>query len=164
MIVGHRSEGAGFPVRRLPLLLCSLLGASLLLTACTGDSVDESPAADTAAAVDTDTVQTDPPVRTAAVVVTFAEFTPATQRIGAAAHVQGLLETGGTCTLTAVPEDGSASVVGKPGAAEPGAATTDCGELGVEVPEGSTGAWQVSVTYSSPTTELSSPAIEVRLP
>jgi hypothetical protein len=158
-----RSQRTGSPVRRLPLLLGSLLAGSLVLTACTGDGSEMPPADVSSAAVDTDSVQTDPPVRTPAVVVTFAEFAPATQRIEAAAHVQGLLETGGTCTLTAVPADGSEAVVDE-GRAEPGAATTDCGELRVDTPEGSTGTWQVSVTYSSPTTELSSPTIEVQIP
>lgn len=153
------------PDRSVPFRLGSAplaLGLALLLGACTGGAPAASPA--TTPAVDTDSVQTDAPVTSPAVTVSFAEYAPGAESIEAGALVEGLVEDGGTCVLTAAHEGGE-QIQGPGNAGEPGPSTTDCGLLTVPLPRTESGAtWLVTVTYSSPTTQLSSQPVEVTLP
>lgn len=119
-----------------------------------------SPAATSPAAEDTDAVQTDAPATEASVRLTFVEWAPDSGAIEASAFVQGLVEAGGTCVLVAT--DGDRELTGDPQPAEPGPSTTDCG--GLSVPVEDSGTWRVSVTYSSPATDLRSADAEVEVP
>ncbi|MGY1775245.1 hypothetical protein ACI8AV_05255 [Geodermatophilus sp. SYSU D00804] len=133
-------------------------------TGSPADPTAGTPAADGSPAVDTDAVQTDAPVDSASLVLARAEWSPGLPGIEAAAFVQGLVETGGECTAVAEPADGGDAVSSEATEAEPGPATTECGALAVVLPEGSTGAWAVTVTYTSGSTELGSETVTVDVP
>jgi hypothetical protein len=142
----------------------ALLSCGLALAACTpADGEAAGSSSGSSAAVDTDAVQTDAPVTDSAVVVTSAEYAAGTHTIDAFAFVQGLVEDGGSCVLEAT-QDGVDPVTGPDSAASAGPSTTDCGALTVTLPEGSTGTWEVSVSYTSPRSDLSSAPTEVELP
>jgi hypothetical protein len=145
-----------------------LLGAALLLGACTGDDEAADAAADDAATTtgpaegdppseETDSVQTDPPVTGAGLVLTFAEVTDGV--LEAAAFVQGTVEVGGSCVLTA--EQDGTTLEADPVPAEPGPSTTDCGALSLELPADAEGSWTVSVVYTSASSDLTSESLEV---
>lgn len=153
LLSGCSTDGASDTVSSSRTAAAGISGS-----AATGDAAGAS--ATSASPVETDSVQTDAPVTTASVIVTSADASAG--GIQAAAFVQGLVEIGGTCTLTAA-QDGD-EVRGKAAKAEPGPSTTDCGPLSLSVPNVASGAWQVSVTYSSPTTELTSTTTEVQVP
>jgi hypothetical protein len=75
-------------------------------------------------------------------------------------YVDGLVESGGTCTLTLT--QGQTSLTGTT-QAEPDAASTTCGEVAVR--DGLTpGAWQAVLSYSSAAHSGSSPAVTVEVP
>ena len=139
------------------VLAVALTCSAALLAGCTsGDS-------DTPAAAETDAVQTDAPVEESALVVTFAEYSAEAGGIEVSALAEGLVEEGGTCVAAATAEDGE-RLVGEPSEAEPGPATTECGALTIPLPAGNGGTWEVAVTYSSDSTELESPTVEVEIP
>jgi len=141
-----------------------LVVVGIALGGCTssgGDAVTASPGT-TQDRIDT--VQTDPPTRDRAVVVTYAEYSAADRRIDVSAFVQGVIESGGRCVVHATPT-GGAPLTGPPSAAQDGATTTDCGALTLPVPARVTGSLAVSVTYSPATgADLSSPSTEVQIP
>jgi hypothetical protein len=135
----------------------ALSAGLLLLAGCSG----EDRASDAASAGETDGVQLEAPAEDVAVVVTFADYRAETQVLEVSAYLQGRVETGGACTLTAAFE-GETPVAGPPVPAEPGPSTTDCGLL--TVPDPDAGTWEVAVEYSSPTTEQTSSTLEVEIP
>ncbi|MFW3171944.1 hypothetical protein [Geodermatophilus sp. CPCC 206100] len=158
--------------RRVGHVAGALLGGALLLSACTGQGEDPSasPAQRTdqvevppsdAPSEQIDTVQTDAPVTTAALVLTFAEASPGGDSIEAAAFIQGAVEAGGRCVLTA--EQDGTTLESDPSEPEAGPSTTECGALSIDVPSDAEGTWAVSVTYTSATTELTSETREVTL-
>ncbi|MEX5718145.1 hypothetical protein [Geodermatophilus maliterrae] len=149
----------------------ALLGGALLLSGCTGGADDDAAASSAADATtegppvgdppseEVDAVQTDAPVTERGVVVTYTEVADGRLQVGA--FVQGVVELGGTCTVTATGEDGS-TVTGE-SEAEPGPSSTDCVGLAADLPADASGTWRVSVTYSSGTGDLESDEREVAL-
>lgn len=170
------APGTGAPRFASAVVVSTL---AVLLAACTGTDTGETaatgttsaPASSSAAAaadstvspVDTDSVQTDAPVTSSALVLTWAEYSDDDGTIDAAAFVQGVVETGGTCLLTATRR--GEEHTSDPTPAEPGPSTTDCGPLSIQLPGGSSGSWDVSVTYSSSTAgDLTSETTKVQVP
>lgn len=155
------------PRRWVSRLALPLLTSSLLLVAgCTGgSSADQegSSASGTDAAELTDAVQTEVAEADAVVVVAYADHSAETGGIEAAALVQGVVETGGSCVLSASREGGD-PVTGPPSEAEPGPSSTECGVLSLALPAESAGTWSVSVSYTSPSSDLTSEPVEVHVP
>lgn len=110
-----------------------------------------------------DSVQPDIAVPSATLVMTFAEYTADTGSIDAAAFVNGLVESGGTCVLSAT-RSGQTTQTSPEVTAEAGAATTDCGGLRLDVTAAGAGTWSVSARYESGTTTLTSAPVEVQVP
>jgi hypothetical protein len=158
MTCSHLTDGPDrSPTARRARLLAVGVAATATLTGCFGNDPDAP------APVDVDAVQTDAPVTEQSVVVTYAQPSTDGSSIEVNAFVEGLVEDGGTCTATAEPTDGPAAT--SPGsAAEAGPATTDCGSMSIPLPAGADGSWELTVSYVSGSTELTSPATEVELP
>lgn len=74
--------------------------------------------------------------------------------------VSGLVDSGGTCTVTL--RKGTVSV-SRDFRAEPGPSSTDCGEMEIASPDFSTGTWSLTIRYSSPRAAGISTATEVPL-
>lgn len=130
-------------------------------------AASSDPAQTTAAApTDTgaiDSVQADPTPTSSALVLTSAQYSTAARGLQVSAFVQGLIETDGTCRANAA-HPGAATLTGSPVDAEAGPSTTDCIALTLPLPAGSSGSWQVWVTYSSPRAHLTSAKTTVRVP
>jgi hypothetical protein len=118
-------------------------------------------------------VATDPPPQTAGgsvdVVVTFAAWdAPAgvaavdgkSGSVKVNGYVSGVVENGGTCTLTLT--SGSVHVTGQV-TAQADATTTICPEISVSDPRLTPGAWQAVLAYRSPSSQGSSPATKVQV-
>ena len=147
-------------------------------TASTGDE-STSPASTSAAAqteyglpttvapeTDPTVVATDPPVTRApdadsVVMVTYAVWEPASSAVEEGSFVQGVVESGGTCTLTLTKGE---TVVTESAPAEPDATTTSCGGIAVQGSRLSSGTWSAVVSYESATTSGSSDVTEVAVP
>ncbi|NII50176.1 hypothetical protein [Frigoribacterium endophyticum] len=93
--------------------------------------------------------------------VTFDQWTASTRTLAVGATVPGVVETGGTCTLSVT--DGAATVEGS-FAALPSASSTDCGSMSLQSDSFSPGQWTVSVTYVSATSAGSVDDYEVTIP
>jgi hypothetical protein len=111
-------------------------------------------------------VATDPPVTRApdadsVVMVTYAVWEPTSSAVEEGSFVQGVVESGGTCTLTLTKGD---TVVTESAPAEPDATTTSCGGISVQGSRLSSGTWSAVVSYESATTSGSSDATEVAVP
>ena len=95
-------------------------------------------------------VATDEPVvvdtREAPVAITFYGWDPETQQAQAGGYVAGVVENGGTCTLTLT--KGGATAVGT-SEAQADASTTVCGAVVVPGDQLSSGTWQAVLTYRS---------------
>ena len=111
-------------------------------------------------------VATDPaPVTDAAdaqVTLARLEWDDATGTLRANGFVAGVIEDGGTCTLTARPASGAAVSAESTGMAD--ATTTNCGLLETRAGDMSSGTWQVTLAYSSPGTSGTSSAQSVVVP
>ena len=131
--------------------------------AATTQEAQASTSGASTSAADVDSVQTDAPPAEAALVMTFAEYSAGTGSIDASAFAQGLVESGGTCVLSAT-RDGGAPLTGTATPAEPGPGTTDCGSLGLDLPADGSGTWTATVGYESDSTSLTSNAMDVEVP
>lgn len=131
-----------------------------VMTSDAGPSTTAGTPAPSSPAADTDSIQSNEPVDAASVQLTFVEWSVDEGAIEAAAFVNGLVESGGTCVLVA--SAGGGELTGDPQPAEAGPSTTDCGSLSLPIQEG--GTWQVRVTYASATTTLTSSTAEVVVP
>jgi hypothetical protein len=111
-------------------------------------------------------VATDPPVTRAPdadapVVITYVVWETGDRAVEEGSFVQGVVESGGTCTLTLAKGD---VVVRQSAPAEPDATTTSCGGISVPRSRLSAGTWSAVVSYESATTQGSSDATEVAVP
>jgi hypothetical protein len=121
-------------------------------------SATPEPVEQTAAAPDSPnpssgvTVATDEPVvvetEAVPVVLTYSAWSPADRQVLAGGYVSGIIEDGGTCTLTLTRGSSSVTVEGP---AMPDATTTVCGGLAVPGDRLSAGTWQATLSYASPT-------------
>jgi hypothetical protein len=97
------------------------------------------------------TLATDEPVVVttpeAPVSVTFYGWDPGTQQAQVGGYVPGVVEDGGTCTLTL--RRGDQTVTGTSGA-RPDAASTACGAVVVPGAELANGEWEAVLSYESP--------------
>ena len=95
-----------------------------------------------------------------AVVLTGAEWNPATDVVEANGFVSGVVEDGGTCTLT-LEKGGDTATTSNPG--EPDAATTNCGllEVGGDL---DSGTWTAVLSYRSDAGRGTSSTLEVDVP
>lgn len=111
-------------------------------------------------------VATDPPLdvgssTTARVSIAYSGWNPATSTVEVDGFLGGIVESGGTCTLTL--SQGSATAVGsKP--AEPDATSTSCAGLSVAGSGLAAGRWSAVVSYESATSLGESPMVEVDVP
>ncbi|MGY1773911.1 hypothetical protein [Blastococcus sp. SYSU D00813] len=110
-------------------------------------------------------VATDDPVAApdgpADVVLSYADWDAASASVHVNAFLGGLLEDGGTCTLT-LTQGGESRTASASGVAD--VSTTICGLLEVPGSGLAPGAWSAVVTYDSPTTRGASDAVEVTVP
>ncbi|WP_164704686.1 hypothetical protein [Blastococcus litoris] len=97
------------------------------------------------------TLATDDPVvvttRESPVSITFYGWDPVTQQAQAGGYVAGVVEDGGTCTLTL--RLGGQTVTGT-STARPDAASTACGAVVVPGSQLGNGAWEAVLSYESP--------------
>jgi len=93
--------------------------------------------------------------------VTFDQWSAETSTLTIGATVPGVVETGGTCSITArngdVTVDGSFSAVAS-------ASSTDCGSMALQSSTLTSGDWSVSVVYASATSTGSTTDYEVTIP
>lgn len=121
----------------------------------------------------TDAVPTEPPKEVATdepygapdgpanVALTFAEWDAPSASVQVNAFVGGLVEDGGTCTLT-LSRGADTRTAAVPGSAD--AATTICAPMTVPADQLGSGTWQARVTYSSATAMGASEPVEVSVP
>ncbi|MDF2444175.1 MAG: hypothetical protein JWR01_2378 [Subtercola sp.] len=101
----------------------------------------------------------DPPA--AAPYISFAAWDVQQNGISVSATVPGLVESDGTCTITATLQS---QTVSQSYTAIPSADSTECGSNVLSSPELTTGAWTVVVTYSSAESSGTSSGQEVDVP
>jgi hypothetical protein len=108
-------------------------------------------------------VATDAPREVAAgsatVALTYLQLEDET--VEAAGYVAGVVESGGTCTLTLHAGADSVSVQ-SPGEAD--ATTTTCLDLSIDATELAPGSWEAVLTYESDSTSGTSPAVALKVP
>lgn len=108
------------------------------------------------------TVATDTPVvvtsSTVPVVVTYSGWNAGARQVMAGGYVSGVIEAGGTCTLT-LTKAGVQVKAQKPG--RPDAATTACGGLTVPGSSLSSGTWKAVLSYASTTSSGSSAPVDI---
>jgi hypothetical protein len=124
-------------------------------------------------ALSTDPVPTEPPEDVATdesyrapdgwadVALTFAEWDDSSASVQVNAFVGGLVEDGGTCTLT-LTRGADTRTAAVPSSAD--AATTICPSMTVPGDQLGSGTWQARVTYSSATATGASQPVEVAVP
>jgi hypothetical protein len=112
-----------------------------------------------------DEVATDEPVPAsdgpADVVVSYAGWDDASSSVEVSAFLGGVLEDGGTCTLT-LTKDGASQTASTAGTAD--VSTTICGLLSVPDAGLTPGTWSAVVTYDSSATTGSSDPVQVTVP
>ena len=118
-----------------------------------------------APAADPTDVATDAPVtpETGAdvtVLITYADWNSSASVVEAAGYA-GVVESGGTCTLTLSGSGGTATTTVP---AEADASTTVCGGLQVPRSQLAAGTWQAVLSYASATSTGSSDPVEVTVP
>ena len=91
----------------------------------------------------------------AAVQITFSGTDEAGEGVAVGAYVAGLVEQGGTCTLTLTLDGKTASAQSE---ALPDAQTTSCGQIVVPFSDLSPGTWAADLAYSSPSGKTVTPA------
>lgn len=130
-------------------------------TASSDASGSSAPSSATASATASASVPASPsaPTSALAVEITWLEWDATAAVARGSAVVQGVVEAGGTCTITAE-GPGQAATVESP--AEPDAASTICG--GWELTGLESGTWDVVVHYASSTSTGVSPATELVVP
>ena len=101
------------------------------------------------------------PDGSADVVLTFAHWDAGSASVQVGGYVGGLIEDGGTCTLTLTNGSQSLTVTA---AASADASTTICGPLTVPGSQLAPGSWRTVVTYHSATTTGTSDPAEVTVP
>ena len=167
-----------------------LLGASALAVAATASCSSASPAeqaaASSAAAVsaaaeaapgtygqpvdpslpEPSAVATDAPVTVAPstegrIFLTYSEWNAGTDAIEVGGYLDGVVESDGTCTLTAT-KDGASVQSTAPGISD--ASSTSCAGLSLPGDQLSSGAWSVVLSYESGASRGSSDPIEVEVP
>jgi hypothetical protein len=110
------------------------------------------------------TVATDAPVVVTTdevpVVVTFYGWNAAAEQVQVGGYVSGVVEEGGTCTLTLTR---GGETVAAHGSATADAATTACGELDVAGDQLSAGTWQAVLRYESPSHTGAADAVDVEV-
>ena len=111
--------------------------------------------------VATDAPVTATPGRNATVVMTYSGWTDATASVEVGALVSGVVESGGTCTLTLTSGVRTATATTR---AEPDASSTSCPVLAIRRSELSPGTWSAVVNYKSPSTSGQSKAARVVVP
>jgi hypothetical protein len=94
------------------------------------------------------------------VIVTFHGWDPGAELVEVAGYVAGVIEEGGSCTLT-LTRDGQ-TVTGT-SEAVPAASTTDCGGVTVPGDQVTDGVWSAVLTYESAAHEGSSEAWDVEV-
>jgi hypothetical protein len=95
------------------------------------------------------------------VALTFAEWDDSSASVQVNAFVGGLVEDGGTCTLT-LTRGADTRTAAVPSSAD--AATTICPSMTVPGDQLGSGTWQARVTYSSATATGASQPVEVAVP
>ncbi|WP_201799252.1 hypothetical protein [Subtercola vilae] len=93
--------------------------------------------------------------------VSSAAYSAADRSISVSAFVPQIIESDGTCTITATRGAASASVSVE---AKPSATTTDCGSNSLQSSQFASGDWSVVVSYSSSESRGSSSATTVTIP
>lgn len=112
-------------------------------------------------------VATDPPVAPApagtavTVSISYSGWNAASSEADVGAYVQGIVESGGTCTLTLT--KAGRSVVATT-TATPSASSTSCGRMAVAGSKLSAGSWSAVASYRSPQHAGTSAPIEVTVP
>ena len=166
---------AGFGVTRgwLDLPASSAAGAATSAPTtenAAGTSAPPAPPAGSDAAAESanpssgQTVATDEPVVVTGsqvpVVVTYYGWNAGERRVQVGGYVTGVVEEGGTCTLT-LTKDGATVTV--EGAARPDAVTTACGQLTVSGARLSAGTWQAVLSYASDSATGAAAAVPVEV-
>jgi hypothetical protein len=95
------------------------------------------------------------------VALTFADWNATTAAVEVDGYLAGLVEDGGTCTLT-LTQGGTTVTAEVPGTAD--AATTSCGGATVPGTDLAPGTWTAVLSYRSDTTTGSSAPAEVTVP
>lgn len=121
-----------------------------------------APAEDSAQPTSGQTLATDTPVvvtsSTVPVVVTYSGWNASLRKVMVGGYVTGVIETGGTCTLTLT----RAGVrVTASGVARPDAATTACGGLTVPGTSLTPGTWKAVLSYASKASTGTSAAVDI---
>jgi hypothetical protein len=110
------------------------------------------------------TVATDPPQvvdgNAVSVEVTTWGWNAAQRRAQVRGYVAGVVEDGGTCTLT-LAKDGRQ--VTADAQATPDASTTACGSVAVPGDQLTPGVWQAVLSYASPQSKGSAPAVAIEV-
>jgi hypothetical protein len=113
------------------------------------------------------TVATDEPAAptrggtsTVPVVVTYYGWNPDTAQVLVGGYASGIVEDGGTCTLTLT--QGGATVTAK-SAANPDAVTTACGQLVVPRAQLAKGTWQAVLRYRSASSAGEAAAVPIEV-
>jgi hypothetical protein len=75
--------------------------------------------------------------------------------------VSGVVESGGTCRLTATRSGETVTVEGE---GEPDASTTQCGALTIEADELDEGEWRAVLSYESPTSTGAADPVDIEVP
>lgn len=161
---------------RRPLLAVCGLALVASLGACSSDPTDEAAAngagptyADgstepTGSSSGTDaageTASGEEPA-TGGVVVTYWHWNGDAGAVEAAGYVDGVIEDGGTCTLTLTR---SGTVLSGDAPAISDASSTSCGTVGVPVPAGNAGDWEAVLAYESSAGRSSSETFTVTVP
>lgn len=108
---------------------------------------------------------TDPPVRATGadvrVVTTFHDWNATSHEVMVGGYVQGVVEDGGTCTLTLT--SGSSRATGS-SRAHADATTTTCGAVTVPGSDLAAGTWNAVLSYSSPKHSGKAAAVTVAVP
>jgi hypothetical protein len=74
--------------------------------------------------------------------------------------VSGLVDTGGTCTVSV---SRAGTTVSQKFTASPGPSSTDCGAMSISSPKFTAGTWSLTISYSSPRARGVSAATAVTL-
>lgn len=99
-----------------------------------------------------------PGIATVTVRITRAAWDAGRSGITVAGIVTGVVEAGGTCTVTATRAGVELTATGT---GEPDASSTVCGELVLRDPRLGPGTWSVTLSYRSPQHEGTSTAVDV---
>lgn len=113
-------------------------------------------------------VATDPPAPqptsgSVSVVLTFADWDADSSTIEAGAFVQGLVESGGTCTITAARSGSTSGTATASVPGEPDVSSTTCPALSLSG-NLTSGSWTVQVQYTSETSSGTSSPTTVVIP